>query len=154
MKTFSIKPADVQKKWFVVDAEELILGRASVVIANYLRGKHKPEYTPHIDCGDNIVVINAEKIAVTGKKLDDKIHHWHTGHPGGIKQRTLRERLEGQHPQRVIKKSVERMMPTGPLAYAQLKNLYVYAGAEHPHVAQKPEALDIASMNSKNKRRS
>lgn len=154
MKTFSLKPADVQKKWCVIDAQDLILGRLSVVIANRLRGKHKPEYTPHVDCGDNIVVINAEKVALTGKKLDDKVFYWHTGHPGGIKQRTMRQRLEGDHPQRVIKKAVQRMMPKGPLAYAQLKNLYVYAGVEHPHAAQKPEVLDVASMNSKNKRRS
>ncbi|MCG8492664.1 MAG: 50S ribosomal protein L13 [Sneathiellales bacterium] len=152
MKTYSAKPTEVEKKWLLIDAEGLVLGRLASIIANRLRGKHKPMYTPHIDCGDNVVVINAEKIALTGKKLTDKKFYWHTGHPGGIKSRTMEKLLGGAHPERVIEKAVQRMVPKGPLGRAQLKNLRVYAGSEHPHEAQSPEVLDVAAMNSKNTR--
>lgn len=152
MKTYSAKPAEVEKKWFVVDAEDVVLGRLATQIAMILRGKHKPTFTPHVDCGDNVVVINAEKVRLTGKKLEDKKFYWHTGHPGGIKERSIGQILSGEHPERVIVKAVERMVPRGPLGRQQMKNLRVYAGAAHPHEAQQPEALDIASMNPKNKR--
>lgn len=152
MKTYSAKPTEVEKKWLLIDAEGLVLGRLASIIANRLRGKHKPMYTPHIDCGDNVIVINAEKIALTGKKLTDKKFYWHTGHPGGIKSRTMEKLLGGAHPERVIEKAVQRMVPKGPLGRAQLKNLRVYAGSEHPHEAQSPEVLDVAAMNSKNTR--
>ncbi|MDH3703082.1 MAG: 50S ribosomal protein L13 [Alphaproteobacteria bacterium] len=152
MKTYSIKPAEVQKKWYLVDAQDLVLGRLAVILANMLRGKHKPSFTPHVDCGDHVVVINAEKIALTGKKLSDKIYYRHTGYPGGIKSRTAGAILEGNKPEEVIIKAVQRMLPRNKLARTQIGNLKVYAGAEHPHVAQQPESLDVAAMNSKNKR--
>lgn len=152
MKTYSAKPTEVESKWLVIDAEGLVLGRLAAIIANRLRGKHKPMYTPHIDCGDHIVVINAEKVALTGKKMTDKVFYWHTGYPGGIKSRTMEKRLGGDYPERVIEKAVQRMIPKGPLGRAQLKKLRVYAGSEHPHEAQKPEVLDVAAMNSKNVR--
>ncbi|MEE2981482.1 MAG: 50S ribosomal protein L13 [Pseudomonadota bacterium] len=152
MKTFSAKPADVQKAWFVIDAEDVVLGRLAAVIATRLRGKHKPSYTPHVDCGDNIIVVNAEKVHLTGNKRDREVFYWHTGYPGGIKGRTLGQRLESSHPERLVIKAVERMVPRGPLGRQQMTNLRVYAGAEHPHEAQKPEALDVAAMNPKNKR--
>ncbi|MEP3244902.1 MAG: 50S ribosomal protein L13 [Sneathiella sp.] len=152
MKTYSAKPTEVEKKWLLIDAEGLVLGRLASIVANRLRGKHKPMYTPHIDCGDNVVIINAEKIALSGKKLTDKKFYWHTGYPGGIKERTMDKILGGAHPERVIEKAVQRMIPKGPLGRVQLGNLRVYAGAEHPHEAQKPEVLDVAAMNSKNTR--
>jgi large subunit ribosomal protein L13 len=152
MKTYSAKPADVEKAWFVIDAEDLILGRLAVVVASRLRGKHKPTFTPHVDCGDNIIVINAEKVHLTGNKRDGEVFYWHTGHPGGIKERTFGERLESAHPERVVIKAVERMVPRGPLGRQQMSNLRVYVGAEHPHEAQQPEMLDVAAMNPKNKR--
>lgn len=152
MKTYSAKPAEVTKKWVVIDAENLVLGRLAAIVANRLRGKHKPIYTPHIDCGDNVVVINAEKVRVTGRKLTDRKFYWHTGYPGGIKERTLGQTLGGRHPERAIIKAVERMVPRGPLGRRQMKNLRVYAGPSHPHEAQSPEPLDIAAMNRKNQR--
>ncbi len=152
MKTYSAKPSDIEKPWFVIDADGVVLGRLAVVIADRLRGKHKPTYTPHMDCGDHIVVINAEKVHLTGNKRADKVIHWHTGYPGGIKSRTMEERLDGKFPERVILKAVERMVPRGPLGRQQMSNLRVYAGAEHPHEAQQPEVLDVAAMNPKNKR--
>ena len=152
MKTFSATPADIEKKWFVVDAEGVVLGRLAAIVANRLRGKHKPSYTPHMDDGDNIIVINAEKVKLTGKKMDDKIHYWHTGYPGGIKSRNAKQILEGEHPERLITKAVQRMIPSGPLGRQQMRNLRVYAGAEHPHTAQNPEVLDVAGMNDKNTR--
>ena len=153
MKTYSMKPAEVQKKWFVVDAESLVLGRMAVVIANTLRGKNKPGYTPHVYCGDNVVVINAEKVALTGKKLTDKLYHRHTGHPGGVKTRVAGQILEGRFPERVLEKAVERMLPKeSPLARAQMTHLRLYSGAEHPHAAQNPEVIDFKSMNAKNVR--
>jgi large subunit ribosomal protein L13 len=152
MKTFSQKPADVTKKWVLIDAEGLVVGRLASIVANRLRGKHKPSFTPHVDDGDNVIVINADKVALTGKKYTDKTYYWHTGHPGGIKERTARQLLEGRFPERVIEKAVERMIPRGPLGRRQMKNLRVYAGTDHPHVAQQPETLDVAALNRKNKR--
>lgn len=152
MKTYSAKPADVERKWYVIDAEGVVLGRLASVIAMRLRGKHKPMFTPHIDCGDNIIVINAEKVHLTGRKLENKTFHWHTGHPGGIKSRTAGKTLAGRYPERVIQKAVERMISRNPLGRQQLKKLHVYAGTEHPHGAQQPEVLDVAAMNPKNKR--
>ncbi|MBI4031325.1 MAG: 50S ribosomal protein L13 [Proteobacteria bacterium] len=152
MKTYSAKPKDVENKWLVVDAEGVSLGRLAGQIALRLRGKHKPQYTPHIDCGDNIVVINAEKVRLTGRKAEQDIFYWHTGYPGGIKQRTKGQILKGKHPERVIEKAVERMMPEGPMGAAMLRKLHVYPGDAHPHTAQKPEKLDIAALNPKNKR--
>ncbi len=152
MKTYSAKPTEVEKKWLLIDAEGIVLGRLAAIVANRLRGKHKPMYTPHIDCGDNVIIINAEKVALTGKKMTDKVFYWHTGHPGGIKSRTAEKTLGSAHPERLILKAVERMIPRGPLGRQQFGNLRVYAGAEHPHAAQNPEVLDIASMNTKNVR--
>ncbi len=150
--TASLKPAEVQKDWVLIDAEGLVLGRLAVVIANRLRGKHKPQFTPHVDCGDNVVVVNARKVRVTGKKLEQSVFYYHTGYPGGIKGRTMGERLAGGHPERVIEKAVERMITRGPLARQQMKHLHVYAGGEHPHAGQQPKALDVGAMNRRNKR--
>ena len=151
--TVALKPADVEKKWIVIDAEDAVLGRLASYIAMRLRGKHLPTYTPHTDSGDYIIVINAEKVHLTGKKHNE-IFYWHTGHPGGVKERTARQLLEGRFPERVVEKAVERMIPRGPLGRRQMKNLRVYAGTDHPHVAQQPEALDVGKLNSKNKRAS
>ena len=152
--TASLKPAEVEKKWIVIDAENAVVGRLATFIANRLRGKHRPDYTPHVDCGDFVVVVNAHKVKFTGKKLQDKIYYWHTGHPGGVKERTARQLLEGRFPERVVEKAVERMIPRGPLGRRQMKNLRVYAGSEHPHIAQQPEPLDVGALNSKNKKAS
>ncbi len=150
--TPSLKPREVQKGWTVIDAEGLVLGRLASIIAMRLRGKHKPQFTPHVDCGDNIVVINAEKVRVTGNKAEQSIFYWHTGYPGGIKGRSIRERLESAHPERVIEKAVERMITRGPLQRQQMRHLHVYKGGEHPHAGQQPVALDVAAMNRKNSR--
>ena len=152
MKTYSAKPSDIEKKWILVDAEGVVLGRLASRVATILRGKHKASYTPHMDCGDNVIIINAGKVALTGRKVADKRYYWHTGYPGGIKERTAAQILEGAHPERVVTKAIERMVPRGPLGRQQMKNLRVYAGAEHPHEAQSPEVLDVAAMNPKNKR--
>ncbi len=152
MKTYSARPSQVRKKWYLVDAEGVVLGRLSSIIARILRGKHKPTFTPNIDCGDNIIVVNAKKVWVTGSKRSDKVLYWHTGYPGGIKQRTMAQRLDGSHPERVILKAVERMMPRGPLGRRQMRNLRVFPGADHVHAGQQPEVLDISAMNPKNKR--
>ena len=152
MKTYSAKPSEVDKKWFVVDAEGVVLGRLASVLAARLRGKHKPMYTPHIDCGDNIIVVNAKKVHMTGRKLSDRLYYWHTGFPGGIKSRTAGQIRDGKHPERLVVKAVERMISRNPLGRAQMRKLHVYAGPDHPHVAQKPEVLDVAAMNPKNKR--
>ena len=151
-KTYSAKPSEVTAKWWLVDAEDVVLGRMATTIATRLRGKHKAMYTPHIDCGDHVVVVNAEKVRLTGNKLADKRYYRHTGWPGGLKERVAGDILTGRHPDRVVRKAVERMLPKGPLGRQQLKKLRVYAGAEHPHAAQGPEVLDIAAMNPKNKR--
>ena len=153
MKTFSIKASEIDKKWFVIDATDLVLGRLATIVANRLRGKHKPEFTPHMDCGDYIIIVNAEKVKVTGNKMTDKVFYWHTNHPGGIKERTVQETLRSKQPERLIKKAVERMIARGPLARQQMSNLHLYAGPEHPHAAQQPVALDVAAMNSKNVRK-
>ncbi len=152
--TISIRPEDVKKQWLLVDATDLVVGRLACIIANRLRGKHKPSYTPHVDCGDNVVVINAGKVHFTGNKLEDKIFYWHTGYAGGIKERTMGQILSSKHPERVLIKAVERMVPRGPLGRQIMRNLKVYAGSAHPHEAQQPTVLDVASMNSKNTKRS
>jgi len=153
MKTYSMKPADVDKKWVIIDAEGLVVGRLASIIAKHLRGKHLPAYTPNVDCGDHVVVVNAEKVVFTGKKMTDKKFYWHTGYPGGIKERTMDKILGGAHPERILMKAVERMMPKdSPLARKQMTNLKIYTGAEHPHEAQQPATLDVAAMNPKNKR--
>jgi len=149
--TKSANPATVEKKWLIVDAEDLVVGRAASIIASVLRGKHKPSFTPHVDCGDNVIVINAGKVKFTGKKLTDKVYYRHTGYIGGIKSITADKILEGRFPERVLEKAIERMIPRGPLGRQQMRNLRVFAGAEHPHEAQNPEVLDIAAMNRKNK---
>jgi large subunit ribosomal protein L13 len=151
MTTYSAKPAEIEKKWILIDATGLVVGRLASLIAMRLRGKHKTTYTPHLDDGDNVVVINAEKVVLTGRKRDDKVYHHHTGHIGGIKDRTARSILEGKFPQRIVEKAVERMLPRGPLGRRQIGNLRVYAGPDHPHAAQQPETLDVAAMNRKNK---
>tara|TARA_R110002126_G_scaffold278004_1_gene424130 strand:+ start:37579 stop:38043 length:465 start_codon:yes stop_codon:yes gene_type:complete len=152
MKTFSQKPAEVEKKWVIIDAEGLVVGRLASVVALRLRGKHKATFTPHVDDGDNVIIINADKAVLTGKKFTDKKYYWHTGYPGGIKERTARQIFEGRFPERVMEKAVERMLPRGPLGRRQMKNLRVYAGTEHPHEAQQPTVLDVGAMNTKNKR--
>jgi large subunit ribosomal protein L13 len=152
MKTFSLRKEDVNKEWFIVDAQDVVLGRLAAIIATRIRGKHKPTYTPHIDCGDHIIVINADKVRMTGKKTADKVYYRHTGYPGGIKSATAGEVLSGKFPERVLKKAVERMLPKGPLGRQVFTNLRVYTGSEHPHAAQNPQVLDVAIMNDKNKR--
>ena len=152
MKTFSAKPADIDKRWVVIDAQGLVVGRLAALVAVRLRGKHKAAYTPHMDCGDNVIVVNADKVVLTGRKREQKTYYWHTGYPGGIKERTARQILEGRFPERVVEKAVERMLPRGPLGRRQLKNLRVYSGPTHPHEAQQPEVLDVASLNAKNSR--
>jgi large subunit ribosomal protein L13 len=150
MQTFSAKASDIDKKWVLIDAEGLVVGRLAAVIATRLRGKHKPSYTPHMDCGDNVVVVNAEKIVLTGNKMKNKKYYWHTGYVGGIKERTPENYLGGKTPTRVVEKAVQRMLPRGPLGRRQMSNLRVYAGPEHPHEAQQPETLDVAGLNPKN----
>lgn len=151
-RSFVAKPAEVEKKWVLIDATGLVVGRLASVIAMRLRGKHRPTFTPHVDTGDNIVVINAEKVAFTGRKLNQKNYYHHTGFPGGIKERNAKFILEGRFPERVIEKAVERMLPRGPLGRQILGNLRVYKGAAHPHDAQQPQVLDVAALNSKNTR--
>ncbi len=150
--TPSLKPAEVNKAWILIDADGVVLGRLAAVIAARLRGKHKPQFTPHVDCGDHVVVINAEKVKVTGNKVDQSVLYYHTGFPGGIKGRSIRQRLDSAHPERVLEKAVERMITRGPLQRRQMKHLYVYAGTSHPHDGQQPKSLDVAGMNIKNKR--
>jgi large subunit ribosomal protein L13 len=152
MKTFSQKPAEVEKNWVLIDAEGLVVGRLASLVALRLRGKHKATFTPHVDDGDNVIIINADKAVFTGKKYTDKKYYWHTGYPGGIKERTARQIFEGRFPERVLEKAVERMIPRGPLGRRQMKNLRVYAGTEHPHEAQQPVAVDVGALNAKNKR--
>ena len=151
MSTFSAKPADIEKKWIVIDATGLVVGRLATIVALRLRGKHKPTFTPHMDDGDNVIIINAAKVVFTGRKRDQKIYYHHTGFIGGIKERSAKSIFEGRFPERIVEKAIERMIPRGPLGRQQMSNLRVYPGAEHPHEAQKPEALDIGAMNRKNK---
>jgi large subunit ribosomal protein L13 len=150
MKTYSARPSEADKRWVMIDAEGLVVGRLAAIIASRLRGKHKPIFTPHIDTGDNVIVINADKVVFTGNKRNNKVYYWHTGYPGGIKQRKAHQILDGRFPERVLEAAVRRMMPDGPLARQQLKNLRIYSGAEHPHQAQTPDVLDLASRNEKN----
>jgi len=152
MSTISTKPADVVKKWILIDAEGLVVGRLASIVANRLRGKHKASFTPHVDDGDNVIIINAEKVVLTGAKYTDKRYYWHTGYVGGIKERSPRQIIEGKFPERVLEKAIERMIPEGPLGRRQLKNLRVYGGSVHPHEAQQPETLDVGALNAKNKR--
>jgi large subunit ribosomal protein L13 len=152
MKTFTLKAGELDKKWLLIDADGLVLGRLAALVADRLRGKHKPTYTPHMDCGDHIVVVNAEKVVLTGNKRRDTVLRWYTGYPGGLKERSKGSVLEGKHPERVIEKAVERMVPRGPLGRKVMSHLKVYAGPSHPHEAQQPQPLDIAAMNRKNKR--
>ena len=147
--TSFVKASDVSRKWYLIDAEGLVLGRMAVVIANILRGKNKPFFTPHVDCGDHVVVINADKVALTGKKLTDKKYYWHTGYPGGIKNRNMKQLMEENRNDRIVTNAVKRMINKGPLQRQVLSKLKVYKGSEHPHVAQQPEVLDIASINKK-----
>ena len=151
MKTFSAKPAEVTKKWVLIDAKGLVVGRLASLVAMRLRGKHLPTYTPHVDCGDHVIVVNASKVVVTGKKAEQSLFYYHTGYAGGIKSRSKGAILDGKHPERVIMKAVERMVARGPLGRQIMSNLRVYAGPSHPHEAQQPVALDVAAMNRKNK---
>ncbi|MFO1073746.1 MAG: 50S ribosomal protein L13 [Geminicoccaceae bacterium] len=150
MKTYTARPSEIERGWFLVDAEGLVLGRLAAILANRLRGKHKAMFTPHMDCGDHIVVVNAEKVVLTGKKRTQKVYYHHTGHPGGIKERRADKVLDGRFPERVIEAAVKRMVPSGPLGRDVLRKLHVYKGGEHPHQGQQPQALDIAGMNRKN----
>jgi large subunit ribosomal protein L13 len=152
MKTFSAKPAEVAKKWILIDATGLVVGRLAALVAMRLRGKHLATYTPHVDCGDHVIIVNAAKVVLTGRKRDNKVYHNHTGFIGGIKERTAKSILEGRFPERVVEKAIERMIPRGPLGRVQLGNLRVYPGPAHPHEAQQPETLDVAGMNRKNMR--
>lgn len=152
MKTYSAKPSDIKKDWILIDADGLVLGRLASLIAMRLRGKHKPTFTPHMDCGDHVVVVNAEKVHLTGDKRDQKVFYYHTGHPGGIKERGVGKTLDGAHPERVLIKAVERMITRNNLGREQMRNLRVYAGPEHPHVAQKPAIIDVGALNRKNKK--
>ncbi len=152
MKTFSATAADIDKKWILIDAEGVVLGRLASIVAMRLRGKHKATFTPSMDMGDNVIIINAEKIQMTGKKRANKVHYWHTGYPGGIKSRTAGQILDGAHPERLVTKAVQRMLPGGVLSRQQMTNLRVYAGSDHPHEAQSPEILDVKAMNPKNTR--
>jgi len=152
MKTYSAKPADVDKKWVMIDGSGLIVGRLASIIALRLRGKHKATYTPHVDCGDNVIVVNAEKVVLTGRKLQQKVYRNHTGFIGGLKERSAKHIMEGRFPERIVEKAVERMLPRGPLGRVQLGNLRVYKGPDHPHAAQSPEKLDVGAMNRKNTR--
>ncbi len=148
--TVSAKPAEVEKKWILIDAEGLVVGRLAAIVASRLRGKHKPSYTPHVDCGDNVIIINAEKVRFTSDKASRKFYYRHTGYPGGLKAVRADKVLEGRFPERVIEKAVERMIPRGPLGRRQMRNLRIFRGPSHPHEAQKPEQLDVKAMNRKN----
>jgi large subunit ribosomal protein L13 len=152
MKTYSAKPAEVDKKWVMIDADGLVVGRLAAIVALRLRGKHKPTFTPHVDCGDNVIVVNAAKVVLTGRKVEQKVYHKHTGYIGGIKTRTAKAILTGRFPERILEKAVERMLPRGPLGRRQLGNMRVYPNADHPHAAQQPQKLEVGAMNRKNKR--
>ena len=150
-QTNPAKPHEVEKKWHLIDAENLVVGRVAVIIANLIRGKHKASFTPHVDNGDHVVVINADKVRFTSNKVETKTYYKHTGYPGGLKETNPRRILEGKHPERVLEKAVKNMVPRGPLGRAVMKNLHLYNGTEHPHGGQDPQVLDVASMNRKNK---
>ena len=153
MRTYSTTSCNIDKKWIVIDAEAVVLGRLASIVATRLRGKHKPIFTPHLDTGDNVIIVNADKIQLTGKKRDEKTYYWHTGYPGGIRSRTARQILEGKHPERIVMKAVQRMLPKNKLSRTLMTNLRVYCGPNHPHQAQNPFPLDIASINPKNTRK-
>ncbi|TVR83621.1 MAG: 50S ribosomal protein L13 [Rhodospirillales bacterium] len=152
MATYSAKLSDIQRRWYVIDAEDVVLGRLAALVATRLRGKHKPMYTPHLDCGDHVIVINADKVRLTGRKREQEMFYWHTGYPGGLKSRSMGQILDGRFPERVVTKAVERMVPRNPLGRQVMRKLKVYRGSDHPHAAQKPELLDLAQLNPKNKR--
>ncbi len=152
MQTYSAKPSEIEKSWIIIDAEGVVLGRLAAFVANRLRGKHKPIFTPHLDCGDNVIIVNADKVQLTGRKRKQKTYYWHTGYPGGIKSKTADKILEGKHPERIVMKAVQRMLPSNRLSRRLLTNLRVYAGPNHPHQAQQPQPLDVASFNKKNTR--
>jgi large subunit ribosomal protein L13 len=152
MSTYVAKPGEIEKKWVLIDGNGLVVGRLASLIAMRLRGKHRATYTPHVDTGDNVIVINAEKLVFTGNKTEDKVYQWHTGYPGGLKERRPRQILASKFPQRILEKAVERMLKRGPLQRKLMRNLKVYAGTNHPHEAQKPEPLDVKALNSKNVR--
>jgi large subunit ribosomal protein L13 len=152
MSTYSAKAADIEKKWVLIDAKGLVVGRLASIVAMRLRGKHKPTFTPHLDDGDNVIIVNAEKIVLTGRKRENKVYYHHTGFIGGVKERTAKFILESRFPERVVEKAVQRMLPRGPLGRKQFGNLRVYKGSEHPHTAQQPQLLDVGAMNRKNVR--
>ena len=152
MSTYSAKAADIEKKWVLIDAKGLVVGRLATIVAMRLRGKHKASYTPHVDDGDNVIIVNAEKVVLTGRKREQKVYHHHTNFIGGIKERSAKYILESRFPERVVEKAVQRMLPHGPLGRQQFSNLRVYKGPDHPHAAQQPEVLNVAAMNRKNAR--
>jgi large subunit ribosomal protein L13 len=152
LKTYTAKPSEIEKKWWLIDAEDLVVGRLSSIIAKILRGKHKTTFTPNIDCGDYVIVINADKVKLTGKKYAEKLYYWHTGFPGGIKDRTARQIMEGKYPERILEYAVSRMMSRGPLQRDLMTKLHIYKGNEHKHQAQNPQILDVGAMNRKNKK--
>jgi large subunit ribosomal protein L13 len=152
LKTYTAKPSDIEKKWWLIDAEDLIVGRLATIVAKILRGKHKTTFTPNIDCGDYVIIINAEKVKLTGKKYAEKLYYWHTGYPGGIKDRTARQIMEGKYPERILEYAVSRMMSRGPLQRDLMTKLHIYKGNEHKHQAQNPQILDVGAMNRKNKK--
>jgi large subunit ribosomal protein L13 len=152
LKTYTAKPSEIEKKWWLIDAEDLVVGRLSSIIAKILRGKHKTTFTPNIDCGDYVIVINADKVKLTGKKYAEKLYYWHTGYPGGIKDRTARQIMEGKYPERILEYAVSRMMSRGPLQRDLMTKLHIYKGNEHKHQAQNPQILDVGAMNRKNKK--
>jgi large subunit ribosomal protein L13 len=152
MKTYVAKPGEVEKKWVLIDATGLVVGRLAALVATRLKGKHKATYTPHVDMGDNVIVVNADKVVFTGRKYDDKVYYWYSGYPGGLKEKTPKMILEGRFPERVVEKAVERMLKRGPLQRKLMRNLKVYKGAEHPHAAQQPSVLDVGKLNRKNAR--
>lgn len=151
--TFHAKPTDISKKWLIIDAQNLVLGRLATIVAKILRGKHKAIFTPNIDCGDNVIIVNAEKVHLTGKKLAEKLYYWHTGYPGGIKSRNAGQIIESKHPERILQSAIERMISRTPLGRDQMRKLHIYKGPEHPHQAQQPQVLDIAALNPKNSKR-
>jgi len=151
--TRHLAAGEAEQNWILIDAENAVVGRLASFIAMRLRGKHRPDFSPHVDCGDHVVVINAQRVKFTGRKLDEKLYHWHTGHPGGIKQRTASAILNGRFPERILEKAVERMLPKeSPLARKQMTHLRIYKDGEHPHAAQNPQTIDFAAMNAKNSR--
>ena len=152
MKTFTATPADIEKKWVLIDAEGVVLGRLASIVASRLRGKHKATFTPHMDMGDNVIVVNADKVQITGKKRTDRMYYRHTGYPGGIRSTNAEQILEGKHPERVVELAVKRMLPSNRLSRKLMTNLRIYAGTDHPHEAQSPEVVDVKAMNTKNTR--